>query len=164
MGLAAPLISRGDVHYVRLDPTHGSELRKTRPCVVVSPDELNHHLRTVIVAPMTTSARAYPWLVPCRFRGRKGVVALDQIRAIDAERLGKSSESSTLRQCGGLWAYYWKCSTSELAVRPNRSRMGETECFLIDGRNKVRYGYVVSTQPTVRDHVADQIRQATDTE
>jgi len=105
MGLAAPLISRGDVHYVRLDPTHGSELRKTRPCVVVSPDELNHHLRTVIVAPMTTSARAYPWLVPCRFRGRKGVVALDQIRAIDAERLGKKLgelNAETMRRAVGV--------------------------------------------------------------
>jgi mRNA interferase MazF len=89
MGLVAPLISRGGVHYVRLDPTHGSELRKTRPCVVISPDELNHHLRTVIVAPMTTSPRVYPWRVPCRFRGRKGLVALDQIRTVDAERLGK---------------------------------------------------------------------------
>jgi mRNA interferase MazF len=83
-----PLISRGEVYYVRLDPTQGSEIRKTRPCVVVSPDELNHHLRTVIVAPMTTASRPYPWRIQCRFRGRDGVVALDQLRAVDTARLG----------------------------------------------------------------------------
>lgn len=78
---------RGDVHLVRLDPTLGSEIQKTRPCLVVSPDELNDHLRTVIVAPMTTTGRAYPWRVPCRFRRRSGFVALDQLRTVDAERL-----------------------------------------------------------------------------
>jgi mRNA interferase MazF len=72
---------------VRLDPTLGSEIQKTRPCLVVSPDELNEHLRTVIVAPMTTAGRAYPWRVPCRFRRRSGFVALDQLRTVDAERL-----------------------------------------------------------------------------
>ena len=79
--------ARGDVHLVRLDPTLGSEIQKTRPCLVVSPDELNEHLRTLIVAPMTTSGRAYPWRVPCRFQRRSGFVALDQLRTIDAERL-----------------------------------------------------------------------------
>ena len=80
---------RGDVHLVRLDPTVGSEVRKTRPFLVVSPDELNGHLRTVIVAPMTTSGRAYPWRVPCRFQNRAGLVAIDQLRTVDRERLVK---------------------------------------------------------------------------
>jgi mRNA interferase MazF len=79
--------ARGEVHLVRLDPTRGSEIQKTRPCLVVSPDELNQYLRTVIVAPMTTGGRAYPWRVPCRFQRRSGFVALDQLRTVDAERL-----------------------------------------------------------------------------
>jgi mRNA interferase MazF len=70
-----------------LDPTRGSEIQKTRPCLVVSPDELNQYLRTVIVAPMTTGGRPYPWRVPCRFRRRSGFVALDQLRTVDVERL-----------------------------------------------------------------------------
>jgi len=78
---------RGEVHLVRLDPTLGSEIRKTRPCLVVSPDELNQYLRTVIVAPMTTSGQAYPWRVPCRFQRRSGFIALDQLRTVDGERL-----------------------------------------------------------------------------
>jgi mRNA interferase MazF len=78
---------RGDVHLVRLDPTLGSEIRKTRPCLVVSPDELNVHLRTVVIAPMTASGHAYPWRVPCRFQQRAGFVALDQLRTVDRERL-----------------------------------------------------------------------------
>ncbi len=79
--------ARGQVHLVRLDPTLGSEIQKTRPCLIVSPDELNEYLRTVVVAPMTTGGRAYPWRVPCRFQRRSGFVALDQLRTVDAERL-----------------------------------------------------------------------------
>lgn len=79
--------TRGEVYLVQLDPTRGSEIRKTRPCLVVSPDELNQHLRTVIVAPMTTGGQAYPWRVPCRFQGRAGFVAIDQLRTVDTERL-----------------------------------------------------------------------------
>ena len=82
-----PPASRGEVHLVGLNPTVGSEIRKTRPCLVVSPDELNHHLRTVIVAPMTSGGQAYPWRVPCRFQRRSGFVVLDQLRTIDRERL-----------------------------------------------------------------------------
>lgn len=89
MALDRRAVSRGEVHLVGLDPTHGSEIRKTRPCLVVSPDELNRHLRTVIVAPMTTGGQAYPWRVPCRFQSRSGFVALDQIRTVDGERLVK---------------------------------------------------------------------------
>ena len=89
MAIGRAAIARGDVHLVRLDPTMGSEIRKTRPCVVISPDELNQHLRTVIVAPMTTGGHAYPWRVACRFQNRSGFVALDQLRTVDSERLVK---------------------------------------------------------------------------
>ena len=81
--------TRGDVFLIELDPTRGSEIRKTRPCLVVSPDELNQHLRTVIVAPMTTGGQAYPWRVRCRFRERAGFVAIDQLRTVDSARLVK---------------------------------------------------------------------------
>lgn len=89
MAVARATVARGEVHLVRLDPTLGSEIKKTRPCLVVSPDELNQHLRTVIVAPMTTGGQAYPWRVPCRFQKRSGFVALDQLRTVDSERLVK---------------------------------------------------------------------------
>ena len=82
-------ISRGEVHLVRLDPTLGREIRKTRPCLVISPNELNQHLRTVIVAPMTTGGHLYPWRIACRFQNRSGFVALDQLRTVDSERLVK---------------------------------------------------------------------------
>ena len=81
--------SRGDVYLVQLDPTRRSKIRKTRPCLVVSPDELNDHLRTVIIAPMTTGGHAYPWRVSCRFQGRSGFVATDQLRTVDVERLAR---------------------------------------------------------------------------
>jgi mRNA interferase MazF len=80
---------RFDVILVQLDPTRGSEIQKTRPCAVVSPDELNQALRTVIVAPMTTGGRAYPWRVPVSFAGKAGHIALDQLRAVDEGRLIK---------------------------------------------------------------------------
>jgi mRNA interferase MazF len=90
VAVGARAIARGQVYLVRLDPTLGSEIKKTRPCVIVSPDELNQHLRTVMVAPMTTGGRAYPWRPRCRFQGRAGFVALDQLRTVDTERLLKS--------------------------------------------------------------------------
>jgi mRNA interferase MazF len=89
VAVTRPKFACGEVHLVGLDPTKGSEIRKTRPCLIVSPDELNHHLRTVIVAPMTTGGQAYPWRVPCRFQNRSGFVALDQLRTVDVERLIK---------------------------------------------------------------------------
>ncbi len=89
MAVARPMFARGEVHLVGLDPTQGSEISKTRPCLIVSPDELNRHLRTVIVGPMTTGGQAYPWRVPCRFQNRSGFVALDQVRTVDVERLVK---------------------------------------------------------------------------
>src|SRR5216117_2533894 len=78
-------VTRGDVHLVRLDRTLGSKIQKTRPCVIVSPDELNAHLRTVIVAPMTTGGRPYPFRVACSFRGRPRHIVLDQIRTVDRD-------------------------------------------------------------------------------
>jgi mRNA interferase MazF len=80
---------RFDVYLVTLDPTVGSETRKTRPCVVVSPDEMNQHIRTVLVAPLTSKGTAYPTRIACRFGGRAGQVVLDQIRAVDVQRLTK---------------------------------------------------------------------------
>ncbi|MBI2827786.1 MAG: type II toxin-antitoxin system PemK/MazF family toxin [Acidobacteria bacterium] len=97
--MARALIARGDVHLIRLDPTLGSEIRKTRPCLVISPNELNQHLRTVIVAPMTTGGHAYPWRIACRFQHRSGFVALDQLRTVDSarpvKRLGRLSIGTT---------------------------------------------------------------------
>lgn len=89
MAVTRAALARGEVHLVGLDPTLGSAIKKTRPCLVVSPDELNQHLRTVIVAPMTTGGPAYPWRVACRFQNRSGFVALDQLRTVDRERLVK---------------------------------------------------------------------------
>ncbi len=86
--MIAETVRRGEVYLVRLSPTEGSEIQKTRPCVVVSPDELNAHLRTFIVAPMTTTGgRAYPFRIACRFKGCAGHIVLDQIRTVDRDRL-----------------------------------------------------------------------------
>ena len=83
------VINRFEVYLVNQDPTVGSEIQKTRPCLVVSPDELNHHIRTVIVAPMTTKGQAYPTRVPCRFKSKEGRIVLDQIRTVAHVRLVK---------------------------------------------------------------------------
>ena len=87
--MAVARVNRGDVFMVALDPAQGGEIRKNRPCVVVSPDELNAHLRTFIVAPLTTGAYSYPFRVPCTFQGKSGHLVLDQIRTVDQERLVK---------------------------------------------------------------------------
>jgi mRNA interferase MazF len=83
-----------DVVLVSLDPTVGAEMRKTRPCILISPNEMNDSLRTVQIAPLTTNIQRYPWRVPINFQRKKGMVALDQIRTIDkrrvAKRLGKA--------------------------------------------------------------------------
>ena len=79
--------NRFDVFLISLDPTRGSEIRKTRPCLIISPDEMNDHIRTVIVAPMTTQGKPYPSRVPCTFQGKRGQVVLDQIRTVDKKRL-----------------------------------------------------------------------------
>jgi mRNA interferase MazF len=80
---------RFDIFLISLDPTVGSEIKKTRPCVVVSPDEMNRHIRTIIVAPMTTKGIEYPSRLPLTFQGKKGQIVLDQIRAVDKARLVK---------------------------------------------------------------------------
>ncbi len=93
------VIVRGEVWLTALDPTVGNEIRKTRPCVVVSPPELHDYLRTVIVAPMTTAGKPAPYRVPLRFGGKSGLILLDQIRTLDKRRLVKRAgavSSSTL--------------------------------------------------------------------
>jgi mRNA interferase MazF len=81
--------NRFDVFLISLDPTRGSEIRKTRPCLIISPDEMNDHIKTVIVAPMTTKGRPYPSRVSCTFQGKRGQVVLDQIRTVDKTRLAR---------------------------------------------------------------------------
>lgn len=83
------VVKRFDVYLVNLDPTIGREIKKTRPCLVISPDEMNRHIGTVIVAPMTTQGQAYPTRISCRFQGKNGQIVLDQIRTIDKTRLVK---------------------------------------------------------------------------
>jgi mRNA interferase MazF len=83
------VVKRFDVFLVNLDPTVGSEIQKTRPCIVVSPDEMNRYIATVIIAPMTTKGKTYPTRVVCQFQGKDGQIVLDQIRTIDKTRLVK---------------------------------------------------------------------------
>jgi len=83
------VVNRFEVYLVSLDPTVGSEIKKTRPCLVVSPEEMNRHLKTVIIAPMTTRGHEYPSRVASRFEGKDGQVALDQLRTVDQSRLIK---------------------------------------------------------------------------
>ncbi len=80
---------RFEVYLVNLDPTVGSEIKKMRPCLIISPNEMNAHIATVIVAPMTTQGRAYPTRVSCKFQGKDGQIVLDQIRTVDKTRLAK---------------------------------------------------------------------------
>src|SRR5689334_21724243 len=107
----AVVIRRFEIYLVNLDPTVGSEIRKSRPYVVISPDEMNLHIRTVIVAPMTTHGQPYPTRVPCRFQGKSGQIVLDQIRTVDRRRLvkklGKLTEaqaSATLEVLAAMFA------------------------------------------------------------
>ena len=83
------MVKRGDIWLVNLDPTIGSEIKKSRPCVVISPPELNSQLRTVMVAPMTTKGFAAPFRVPITYAGTKGLIVLDQLRTVDKSRLAK---------------------------------------------------------------------------
>ena len=83
------VVKRFDVYLVALDPTIGSEIQKTRPGLVVSPDEMNRHIATVIVAPMTTKGQPYPSRVPCQFEDKEGQVVLDQLHTVDKTRLIK---------------------------------------------------------------------------
>lgn len=82
------MVKRYAIYWVDLNPTNGSEIKKVRPAVVISPDELNEHLDTVTVVPITSKSRCYPWRVPCEVEGKKGFMVTDQIRSIDKLRLG----------------------------------------------------------------------------
>ncbi|MGB4863462.1 MAG: type II toxin-antitoxin system PemK/MazF family toxin [Tepidiformaceae bacterium] len=106
----AVAVARFEVYLCNLDPAVGSEIRKSRPCVVISPDEMNRHLRTVIVAPMTTKSKDYPTRVACDFAGTAGFVALDQLRTLDrtrlARRLGKLAAKDAEGVLGTLLALF----------------------------------------------------------
>ncbi|AZG76210.1 type II toxin-antitoxin system PemK/MazF family toxin [Methylocystis rosea] len=100
------MVKRGEIWLAALDPTVGSEIQKTRPCLIVSPPEMHDHLRTAIVAPLTTGSRPAGFRVALTFKGKRGLVLLDQIRAIDKQRLvkrlGKASESTLASILAGL--------------------------------------------------------------
>lgn len=105
------VVERFEVWLVALDPTVGSEIRKTRPCVVVSPNSMNRHVATAIVAPMTTRGRKYPTRVVCRFQGKAGQVVLDQLRTVDKTRLlrrlgqiGPATQRDVLTVLGSMFA------------------------------------------------------------
>ena len=85
----AMVVNRFEVYLVTLDPTVGKEIRKTRPCLIISPNEMNHNISTVIVAPLTTKIRNYPTRINLKFLGKQGQIVIDQIRTIDQARLGK---------------------------------------------------------------------------
>lgn len=105
------VVERFDVYLINLDPTVGSEIRKTRPCLIISPNEMNRHIATVIVAPMTTKGPDYPTRVACRFQGKDGQVVLDQVRTVDKARLvsrlgriNKSTQKAVLATLAELFA------------------------------------------------------------
>ncbi len=105
------VVKRFEIFLVNLDPTVGSEIKKTRPCLVISPDQMNLYINTVIVAPMTTKGKPYPTRVGCKFRGKQGMVILDQIRTVDktrlvqkAGRLDTKTQAEVLRVLGELFA------------------------------------------------------------
>lgn len=85
----AMVAKRFEIYLINLDPTIGSEIQKTRPCLIISPDEMNRFINTVIVAPLTTKGRSYPTRVACKFKGKEGQIVLDQIRTVDKARLIK---------------------------------------------------------------------------
>lgn len=91
------MVKRGEIWLAALDPTKGSEIRKTRPCVIVSPAEMHDHLHTVIVAPMTTGSRPAPFRIPVTFEGKRGLILLDQVRTLDKGRLAKRLGAVTSR-------------------------------------------------------------------
>jgi len=104
-------VRRFDIWLVQLDPTQGSEIKKTRPCVVISPDEMSS-LKTAIVAPMTSKGFSYPTRIPCTFQGKQGLILLDQMRAVDKSRLvqklgviSKNAQIKTIDCLQELFAY-----------------------------------------------------------
>ena len=104
-------VNRFEVYLVNLDPTIGHEIKKTRPCLVISPDEMNQHISTVIVAPMTTQGRKYPTRIACSFQGKNGQIILDQIRTVDKKRfvnkigvISKNAQEKTLNILQDMFA------------------------------------------------------------
>jgi mRNA interferase MazF len=95
-------VSRFEVFLVNLDPTVGSEIRKSRPCVIVSPDEMNRYVRTVVVAPLTTAGRPYPSRVPIHFAGKDGQVVVDQLRTVDKVRLARRLGALEAREAAAV--------------------------------------------------------------
>jgi mRNA interferase MazF len=87
------VFSRFEVYFVNLDPTIGSEIKKTRPCVIISPNEMNHNISTVIIAPLTSKLKNYPTRIPCKVEGKQGQIVLDQIRTVDKSRLIKKIDT-----------------------------------------------------------------------
>ena len=105
------VVNRFDVYLVNLDPTIGAEIQKTRPCLIISPNEMNHHLTTVLIAPLTTTIRSYPSRITCRCEGQQGQIVLDQIRVTDKTRLlkrlgqlNKKSQTEVLQVLAKLFA------------------------------------------------------------
>lgn len=98
------MVKRGDIWLVHLNPTVGSEIQKTRPCVVISPPDLNDYLNTVLVAPMTSKGREAPFRVPVTHGGTRGLILLDQMRAVDKSRLLKKSGTLAARTLGSTLA------------------------------------------------------------
>ncbi len=105
------VVKRFEIFLVNLDPTVRSEIKKTRPCLVISPDQMNMYINTVIVAPMTTKGKLYPTRVGCKFQGKQGMVILDQIRTVDkiwlvqkVGRLATKTQAEVLRVLGELFA------------------------------------------------------------
>ena len=87
------MFSRFEVYFVNLDPTIGSEIKKTRPCVIISPNEMNHNISSLIIAPLTSKLKNYPTRVPCKVEGKQGQIVLDQIRTVDKSRLVKKIDT-----------------------------------------------------------------------
>jgi mRNA interferase MazF len=97
-----------EVYWISLDPTRGSEISKTRPCVIVSPNELNQHLRTVIVAPVTSTLKDFPWRIACKIANKDGAIAADQIRTVDKTRLGARISKLSKQEIAGLKQVLWE--------------------------------------------------------
>lgn len=141
--VTGPAMLRGEIWLAALDPTVGSEIQKTRPCVIVSPDELNAHLRTVIVAPMTTGSRPAPFRVALRFKGKDGLILPDQMRTVDKVRLVKrlgrvdaASGAALLRILGQMFAAGRRFVTPTLKTSAPAAHRdgGESRCPGLAGR------------------------------
>jgi mRNA interferase MazF len=87
------VFSRFEIYFINLDPTIGSEIKKTRPCVIISPNEMNHNISTLIIAPITSKLKNYPTRIPCKVEGKQGQIVLDQIRTVDKSRLVKKIDT-----------------------------------------------------------------------